>query len=68
MRQVIGELHWDACETCRHYPTERGGCAVDRETWRDSLTIEYDSVKCGSYEPRQRAEEEKEEEDEVLHS
>ena len=50
---VIGYIHWNACESCRHYPPETGGCDVDG--W-DSAQIEGDWVECLRYEPREDAE------------
>jgi hypothetical protein len=46
MSAVIGMLDWDACNDCKHYPPDRGGCEVDG---MDNVEIDYDFVVCRSF-------------------
>jgi hypothetical protein len=41
-------MDWDACDDCKHYPPESGGCDV--EGW-NQCEVEGDFVICLAFEP-----------------
>lgn len=49
---LIGRLHWDGCEGCKHMNTIDGGCDMTFEEFKRWLSMEIceDTVICGAYE------------------
>lgn len=45
----VGSMDWDACDECKHYPPDTGGCDVNG--W-DNCEVDGDFVVCRSFEPR----------------
>jgi len=44
----VGSMHWDACDDCKHYPPDTGGCDV--EGWFN-CEVDGDFVACLSFRP-----------------
>lgn len=56
---LIGSIGWDACKDCQHSDPQEGGCSVaerDLGLWEDALTVEHESVYCGSFTKRKEPE------------
>jgi len=52
---VIGELTWEACETCKHYREDWGGCEpLDRHIVTLSIT-DTEDVACDQWQLRPRS-------------
>ena len=51
MSEVIGEVHWSACDKCKHGDPD-GGCLHEEVDFSDLFWVEMDAdtVKCKFYE------------------
>ncbi len=54
---VVAYVNWNACETCQHYPPEKGGCAINAPN--DLFNFEFDcfggdTLLCTKWTPKEK--------------
>ena len=50
MSNIIGNMDWYACRSCKHTDELLGGCDLDVPDSLDMMSLNYDSIECNRYE------------------